>query len=76
MDPQCITSRFGQYTAEYDRADGSLRLSWYGWQTALDQEEAQGLFNFLNSVLPGSPEKPEFDFSYLEGNGTGQAWNL
>lgn len=42
----------GQHTAEYDRVDGTLRLSWSGAQTFLDQAEALLLRNLLNQVLP------------------------
>jgi hypothetical protein len=68
------TLHFGNYTAEYDHADGSLRLSWSGSQTFLDKDEAQALFDFLNDVLPDRPEKPEIDFSYLER--TDAAWHV
>jgi hypothetical protein len=68
------TLPFGNYTAEYDRVDGSLRLCRSGSQTFLDQDEAQALFDFLKGVLPDRPEKPEIAFSYLEG--TDAAWHV
>ncbi len=41
----------GRYTAEYDREDHTLRLSWTGSQTFLTYDESVDLLNFLGRVL-------------------------
>ncbi len=45
-----VTQRFGRYTAEYDRADGSLRLCWSGEQTFLSAEETRELLDVLDCL--------------------------
>src|SRR5260370_10571429 len=50
-----VTKDLGRYTAKYDTAVGSLRLSWSGDQTFLDENETRLLLAFLFTTLPDAP---------------------
>jgi hypothetical protein len=65
----------GQYIAEHDSADNSLRLSWPGGQLFMDDREVRALLAFLqNLYLYEDSIRYETDYGYLEG--TDAAWHV
>ncbi len=50
------TVDLGQHTAEYDKADDTLRLTWSGDQTFLSRTEVRRLYDMLSRILSSSDE--------------------